>query len=136
MGAPPRVLIDSVALVAIAERKVLVAMSRGKDRWYLPGGKREPGETDEQALRREIREELGVHLRSDTIRHIGTYEGIAHGQPSGTRVRMACHAGRWTGEPRAAGEVERIAFLGFDQVGDTAPVVQDVFRDLRARGLI
>ena len=44
--------------------------------WEFPGGKREPGETFEACLLREIREELGVEIRVGAL-----FEEIAHDYP-------------------------------------------------------
>ena len=55
--------IEVVAAIIIKDGK-LFATQRGygdfKDGWEFPGGKMEPGETKEQALARELREELEI----------------------------------------------------------------------------
>jgi 8-oxo-dGTP diphosphatase len=55
-------LIEKVAWIRLEDGQVLAARTHGKILFYLPGGKPEPGESNEQALAREIAEELGVTL--------------------------------------------------------------------------
>ncbi len=55
-----------VAGAIIENGRVLAARRAGPaelaGKWELPGGKVEPGETDEQALRRELAEEFGIDV--------------------------------------------------------------------------
>jgi len=54
--------IDVVAAVAMENGSVLLAERKdvlSEERWEFPGGKREPGETLSEALKRELQEELG-----------------------------------------------------------------------------
>lgn len=59
-------IIEVVAAVIIRDGK-LFATQRGygewKDWWEFPGGKIEPGESPEKALKREIREELATEIK-------------------------------------------------------------------------
>jgi len=58
--------INVVAAIILDEEKRILATQRGYGEyegwWEFPGGKIEPGEGPEVALRREIMEELGVEI--------------------------------------------------------------------------
>ncbi|MEV4545466.1 NUDIX hydrolase [Micromonospora echinaurantiaca] len=83
--------VDKIAWIRLEDGRVLSTRSRGRDVWYLPSGKREPGETDLATLCREIAEELSVVVLPESAVHVGTFTAQAHGHPAGTMVRMTCY---------------------------------------------
>ncbi|KAB2350700.1 NUDIX hydrolase [Actinomadura rudentiformis] len=127
-------MIDKVAWVRVEGGKVLSTRSRGKDTFYLPGGKREPGETDLQTLLREIEEELTVALAPDSVEFLGVYEAQAHGHADGVMVRMTCYTGDYSGSLEASSEIEEVVWLSYADRERVAPVDQIIFDDLRASG--
>jgi 8-oxo-dGTP diphosphatase len=117
-------VLDVVGWVHVSRGRLLAVRARGRDRLYLPGGKREPGEDDWTALSREVHEELGVRLDRATLHRIGVVEAPAHDQPPGTRVRMACYTAGYHGELRATGEIDEWMFVEPGEHHRLAPAVR------------
>ena len=131
-----KTFIDKLAFIELQGRKVLETKSKGKDTWYIPGGKREGDESDEQALIREVKEELNVDIDPSTITHYGTFEAQAHGKPEGTMIRMTCYQARYSGELTPTSEIEMMEWFDYSKIDLTSPVDHLVFEDLKAKNLI
>jgi 8-oxo-dGTP pyrophosphatase MutT (NUDIX family) len=127
--------IDKLALILVRGRRQLVARSRGKQVFFTPGGKRELGESDEQALRRECKEELTVDLVN--IQPYGVFEAQAFGKPAGTSVRMTCYTADDEGTLQPSEEVEELLWIQSDFARDKLTVTGlMILDDLKQKNLI
>ncbi|RKS05858.1 NUDIX domain-containing protein [Nocardiopsis sp. Huas11] len=129
-------VIDALAWVHVHEGRLLCVRSRGKDLLYVPGGKRDPGESDEAAVTREAREEVSVVLRPGTFRQVAVIDEAAHDQAPGTRVRMACYAAEHDGRIRADNEITGLEWIGFADRDRCAPAVRRLVEILHAEGTV
>ena len=133
---PSPCLIDKIAWLHLSEGRLLSTRSRGKDRYYIPGGKREPGETDAQTLVREIRGELTVDLSVESLVYRGTFEAPAHGHAPDVRVQMTCYGASYTGTLRPAAEIAEVVWLTYQHRPLVSAVDQLIFDWLRHQQLL
>ena len=92
--------IHVVAGVIVDVRGRILLARRGEDSdlaglWEFPGGKREPGEASEEALVRELQEELGIEVEvGDALIEVPQ-------EYPAKRLRLEVRViKRWTGTPR------------------------------------
>ncbi|MDF2940941.1 MAG: hypothetical protein K0R66_1583 [Gammaproteobacteria bacterium] len=128
--------IDKLAWIYIKNKQLLAARSKNKTTYYIPGGKREPGESDSEALIREIKEELSVKLLPKTIQHMGTFSAQADGKPEGTLVKMTCYLAEFTGKIQADAEIEEISWLNYKDKQKCSLVAQIIIDHLKSKGMI
>lgn len=83
MGAVSRAGVVEVSAVVLRDAAGLLVTvrKRGTQRFMLPGGKPEPGESAAQTAVRECREEVGVDLVIDALRPMGTFRSAAANEP-------------------------------------------------------
>ena len=107
----------------------------GPTQFYFPGGMREPGESDAQALVREIDEELQVAIDEATMAHVVTVR--ARGDASTADMRMICYTAEHLGELVPDHEIAELAWLAWLAYADrdqVSPPDQLVLDALHAAG--
>ena len=95
------VLVSAVALVDPDGRVLLAQRPEGKSMaglWEFPGGKVEAGETPEEALIRELHEELGIDTWSSCLAPL-TFASHAYEDFHLLMPLFACR--RWNGTPQS-----------------------------------
>lgn len=125
--------INVVAAVIMKEGKVF-ATQRGygefKDGWEFPGGKVEAGESPEESLCREIREELEVEVNVGDL-----IDTIEYDYPA-FHLSMKCYACTIAGGSPHLLEHEAARWLSADQLDSVAWLPADITLIPKIAGLL
>lgn len=113
----PVVLVVAVALVDADGRVLIAQRPEGKQLaglWEFPGGKVEPGERPEQALIRELKEELDIDVQAACL---APFVFASHGYESFHLLMPLYLCRRWSGVVKAR-EHARLAWVKPDRLRD------------------
>jgi len=132
----------AVGAIIFQEDRVLL-IKRGhppaEGRWSIPGGVVHLGETLEEALRREVLEELGVKIRILRVgRVLDRMERDVQGRIYYHFVIIDYVCEILSGEPQAASDAEAWDFFQIEELENlemtegTAPVIREVFFETRS----
>ena len=101
MSDKPLVLVAAAALIDVDGRVLIAQRPEGKQLaglWEFPGGKVEPGETPEQCLIRELKEELDIEV---THACLAPFVFTSHAYDSFHLMMPLWLCRRWKGQVRA-----------------------------------
>ncbi|QAY58938.1 NUDIX domain-containing protein [Microbacterium protaetiae] len=127
----------SAAVVTDAGGRALLVRKRGTGMFMQPGGKPEPGESPVQTLVRELKEELGVRVRTGSLRALGRFTAAAANEAGHDVVADAFALHLAPAAVRPAAEIDEARWVTADQLGtlQIAPLSRDILLPLiwRAR---
>ncbi|MCB9690252.1 MAG: (deoxy)nucleoside triphosphate pyrophosphohydrolase, partial [Alphaproteobacteria bacterium] len=106
--------LDVVGAAILNDGRCLVAR-RGPDMalaglWEFPGGKVEPGEAPQDALRREIQEELGIEIQ------VGALLGVGEAMAGARRIVLSVYAAEWVSGALVLLEHDEVRWCGVEDI--------------------
>ncbi|MDD3035343.1 MAG: NUDIX domain-containing protein [Candidatus Saccharimonadaceae bacterium] len=108
-------MITKAALILIRknnkQNELMFVRAKNKDFYVFPGGKQESNESINQALKREINEELNANIKC--IKKIGEVTGQT---PDGRDLKMHLFSAKLIGEPIENSEIEEIIWMNRKEI--------------------
>jgi len=131
--------LPTAGLLVIQDRKLLLAYSRNKKCFYLPGGKIDEGETAALALCREIAEEMNVTIDEHELKYHTHITAPAYGEENGIIMEQDCFFLHRSITPEASAEIGELKYFSLDDYlsqSNRAPGAVMILECLRREGLI
>lgn len=106
-----------VRILLVEGDRVILVKHSYEPGWFLPGGGVKPGETLEQAVRREAAEECGAELHA--VQFIGTYHNLSAYKSDHVNLFLSEH---FSLQEKHDPEIDMLAAFPLDQLpADTTP---------------
>ncbi|MCD2422918.1 NUDIX domain-containing protein [Niabella pedocola] len=124
----------TAGLVVISEGKLLLAYSKNKNAWYLPGGKTEAGETAVHSLIREIKEELNLDIHPSELTYYGHITAPAYGEVPHLLMEQECFLYQVFAPIQPGNEIDAVAYFDeatYKQQPAQVPGVLQLFERLK-----
>jgi len=131
--------LNCAGLLLIQNRKLLLAYSKNKQCFYLPGGKLDDGETASEALCREIAEELNITITEPELEYYTHITAPAYGEETGTIMEQDCFILNQAVSPKPSAEIGELKYFSLNDYSletNQAPGALMVLQQLRSDGCI
>ena len=107
--------LPTAGLLIIENRKLLLAYSRNKQCFYLPGGKIDIGDTAAKALSREIAEEMSLAIEESELKYFTHITDPAYGEENGIIMEQDCFLLERKITPQASAEIGELKYFSLGE---------------------